>query len=140
MSEHFLMKCGCTTGAFKDGKPVCPVHFDTPEGCTIEPKQPHLEGRTALCTTCGGNEQPSSLSLPFFEFKGEDSPHARHRCANCVYSIHAHEGDGCYNIGSGANRRPGRKIPGLCINEGKTFTPAGAQPHDAYYCGCRGWD
>ena len=76
-----LMKCGhranATTPAFNASndqvafppKPCCAICAPRPEAYEIDTSPPSLEGRTAKCDSCS-NTQPSSLSLPFFEYRG----------------------------------------------------------------------
>ncbi len=66
-----LMKCGCKASGTHNDKPVCVPHFGlTPNAEVFADPQPFLEGRLAYCEDCE-KEAPSSLKLPFFEYKEE---------------------------------------------------------------------
>ena len=135
-NDLILMKCGCVAMAvcrqrngvvYDPPIPACAIH-----DC-VEPaeEQPDLTGREAQCTMCG-KPAPSSIDLPFFEYRGPGSPFATEKCGNCGYHKTVHEGTGCY-------KRTNEPVRGLCIHRGQQFTPIGDQP-DEYYCGCRGWE
>jgi hypothetical protein len=119
-----LMACGCRPhGTFQD-KPCCAVHL-----CTeVAKKQPNLEGRKAKCYC--GSIIDSSLSLAFFEYRGEGSNQAIDTCKHCRMYKCAHEYD--------ASRLDARTVveKGHCPG----FESAGPAETDIYYCGCRGFD
>lgn len=105
-----MLKCGCAAMAVDgDGKPACIIH-----NCN-EPleHQPDLTGRKARCSYYGKQtrrseclyngdvkedgvwicrcERDSEPTLPFFKFKGEDSPSALYNCKICPYHWIAHQ-------------------------------------------------
>lgn len=86
---------------------------------------PNLEGRTAKCAYCS-TTQPSSVALPFFEFRGPGSA----QCDVCRYQEMAH---------TEAVRRNTWIAPALRDNDHQ-FTNEKGSDTDTYYCGCRGWD
>jgi len=129
--NQIYLACGCKAMAVITGTslPSCPVH-----DCHEIVPSPNLEGRMARCeysTLRNGsphpsNYQPSSLALPFFIFKGEDSPKAKGQCAICPF------------------HHQGSLPPEWAIKKGVVkphdFTPHGPFEYDSYYCGCLGWD
>lgn len=113
-----MMKCGHAANATnKSGKPICAIcHGLTPDAqIVVEP--PNLTGRIAKCGC--GNEKPSSLDLPFFEYCGPGSWSAS--ICTCGFAESAHE-SGTHKI--------------AC----KNYNPRGDIGYDRFYCGCRGWD
>jgi hypothetical protein len=66
--EKVLMKCGHAANATCDGKPACAICACTEVADTI----PDLTGRKARCGYYGTHchsETPSSMKLPFFEYR-----------------------------------------------------------------------
>jgi len=120
--EYPIMACGCMAQGvqnMRDGTqiPCCITH-----GCTEVAKEiPDLRCRVSRCVYCG-HEEPSSYTLPFFEFRGRGSRYALHYCKCGLLDI-AHR-----SVLSGDRAK--------CTK----FQSAGAAPHDRHYCGCRGWD
>lgn len=138
-----MMKCGCAAQGVRIMKddsriPACLIH-----DC-IDPasEAPDLTGRKARCVYYGGStarrgsygggnecnygqgnaarctcEQPSSATLPFFEFCGASSRESA-KC-KCGYYETAHGGSNC-----------------KC----RKFEPQGDKGFDKFYCGCHGWD
>ena len=119
------MKCGhISTGRTHDGKPVCVVCFGlTPAALDVDPAPPALIGRAAQCSC--GKTVPSSTDLPFFEFKGLNSPRARDACKVCGMNIGVHQAINPTTMRAGITDH--------------AFVPHGPYFYDAYYCGCRGW-
>jgi hypothetical protein len=119
-----LMKCGHVANGRLDGfneKPVCVSCYGIVEGADEkDPNPPALSGRIATCAY-GGADTPSSLALPFFEYRGEGSYAAEKLCRNCGYTKTAHHN---------------KAIIMVCSQ----FEPHGPWSTDTYYCGCRGWD
>lgn len=99
-----------------------------------------LDGRTA---TCGGGvngeghaPRLSSLSLPFFEYRGEGSDWQRHCDAQVEKLGGRVVGCGFFDtVHQEVNPHTGR--PGITDHEFVQRPPA---ERDSYYCGCRGWD
>lgn len=88
----------------------------------------NLENRVARCTC--GREEPSSQSLPFFEYRGEGSTVATTSCKTCRYRKVAHE--------RAVNDPAATHLHHIIV--GHDFEPVGGFDHDSFYCGCRGWD
>lgn len=65
-----LMKCGCRANATHNGEPSCVIHVGLTPDALVQAETPNLEGRFAYCYYCK-REEPSSLQLPFFEYKPE---------------------------------------------------------------------
>lgn len=134
---HVLLKCGCSNIAhhaqphddLPENHPSCPVH----DCCEIT-TTPDLTGRVAICTQCHKREQPSSLALAFFNYRGPGSREALTIC-QCGYAYVAHTAEGrARNVPS--NRR-------TVVEDGRCktgFVLRGPNATDTYYCGCRGWD
>lgn len=117
-----LVACGDVANSLHEGKPACTIHAGlTPDATRIADTQPSLEGREAICPSCR-TIKPSSLTLPFFEFRGYGSPTAENSCGNCGYFRVAHED------------RKGNSL--ICFQ----FKLRGPVQYDTFYCGCRGWD
>lgn len=117
-----LLSCGCRANSISKGKPSCLVHAGL--GIDINPvPDPDLTGRKAKCTCCS-TFKPSSLSLWFFEFRGEGSPDAIHTCKNCGFYDSAHT--------------PEKQLKNEYIC--KNFEAHGAWDYDLFYCSCRGCD
>jgi len=123
-----MMRCGCAANSvcrssrgtvFDPPVPSCAIHE-----CIEVAETPVLQGRMARCAYGDHADKPSSLDLPFFEYRGGGSPDARQTCKNCRYFESAH-----------AQPRPPHLRKFVC----ETFTPHGAYDFDRY-CGCRGWD
>lgn len=123
-----MLACGCVANATSQGKPVCVIHIDSPQGHTVVPA-PDLTGREAQCDYCK-EVKPSSVKLAFFKFKGEGSPDSTDVCKHCHYHKVAHE------------HNTNRVDPRSVMEKGKCtgFEAQGGQQYDEYYCGCRGWD
>lgn len=116
-----LMSCGCRAMATnRDGQPSCVTHHELNPRPVVTPD---LSGRFAECS-CGRRE-PSSVSLAFFEFRGEGSLKSREICRNCAYLLIAH-----------TSEVMARNKALKCRN----FVPHGPYETDRFYCGCRGWD
>lgn len=127
-----LMQCGdrahasCGTAHFglEPGHPSCMIHAISQQACTVATELPNLEGRQARCSVqC--ELRPSSLSLAFFEYRGEGSRAAKENCAKCGYYETAHKPEG--------DKPRNRSV---CLS----FVPHGPYEFDNYYCGCCGWD
>ncbi len=119
---HVMMKCGHVAQATDErDKPHCVICWPDPEAAQVA-EAPDLTGRKSECSTCRASIVPSSIDLPFFEYKGSESPHAITKCV-CGYYEVAHE----------KPRNPHVKV----CNQ---FRPVGPAEFDTYYCGCRGWD
>jgi len=73
MMSDILMKCGHSANAtHDDGQPCCVICAGIhPEAYVIEDIPPDLEGRTAMCSQCGG-KRTSSYALPFFSYNYEE--------------------------------------------------------------------
>lgn len=84
-----------------------------------------LAGRTALCQC--GSEQPSSLKLAFFAYRGLGSDIV-HQCAE--------PGCGRYDY-THLPINPGTSRDGITDH---AFIPRTPFDTDLYYCGCKGWD
>lgn len=118
---NVLLSCGCRANGEFEGKPTCAIHFGVVHNIHVV-ETPNLAGRIARCDC--GSEQPSNVELPFFEFRGVDSPSAKNNCGVCGgYAWVAH--------------LTGK--PHLWRQE-HSFVAHGPYDHDIYYCGCRGWD
>lgn len=89
-----------------------------------EATQAVLATRVAKCSC--GKEEPSSLSLAFFEFRGPGSNITR-MCDICGFNDVVHWP---INPNTGRSHRA----------RDHTFVPRSPLVHDTYYCGCRGWD
>lgn len=128
--DNVLMRCGHSANAIDaNGQPRCVI-------CTakVTVPSPDLSGRMAECTYCG-KRVPSSVNLPFFEYKGPGSLCAETKCHVCGYytkGIPLKNGKLCYC-------NTNKPIPSVCINKGKKCV-YGPLEYDEYYCGCRGWD
>ena len=86
-----LMKCGCRANATDGNRPCCAVHAGlTPLAYEIA-ETPNLEGRMARCYC--GKEEPSSLSLAFFEYRGVGSLESVESCKHCHMHKEAHVRD-----------------------------------------------
>lgn len=77
--ENVLMQCGCRAQGKSKGKPVCVVHLGLDPRAELIAETPKLEGRTAHCCYGTHGTVPSSLKLPFFEYRPE-SPQDRYYC------------------------------------------------------------
>lgn len=84
---------------------------------------PDLTGRLARCG-CTRQTVPSSVTLAFFEFRGEGSHSACNQCRHCGY----------YEVAHRITDRP------FAAWMGHEFEPHGAYEFDLYYCGHGGWD
>ncbi len=95
-----------------------------------------LVGREAVCTYSHADEiwtaefaenslmpspQPSSVTLPYFEYRGDGSIWALAYCANC-------------NLGKSLHYDASRSGHTTCGD----FDERGPATNDAFYCGCRG--
>ena len=123
-----LMKCGCRANATDGNRPCCAVHAGlTPLAYEIA-ETPNLEGRMARCYC--GKEEPSSLSLAFFEYRGVGSLESVESCKHCHMHKEAHVRD------------PNRVDPSTVVERGQCpgFQARGALDHDRYYCGHAGFD
>ena len=121
-----MMKCGHAANAKRktdDGWipscAICNVATPAPE--------PDLTGRTAICCT-EESIRPSDQKLAFFEYRGPGSRVSTENC-KCGYAEMAHTPDKTHVMKHCAKR-----------NGVSGFVPRGPREHDAYYCGCRGWD
>lgn len=84
MNANVSLACGCTANAVDaNDNPTCVIH-----GCKEIVEEPNLENREARCSC--GNIVPSSVDLPFFEFRGEGSRLATTMCGICGMSDTAH--------------------------------------------------
>lgn len=132
-----LLKCGHVANAVDEAEnPVCAICFGICEGSTtIDENPPSLKNRKARCAYCD-LEKESSLTLPFFEYRGPGSKYET-QCKNCGFFANIHPSQG----GTGCYLNSSKKIETLCENNGKVFNPRiGGYEHDSFYCGCRGWD
>jgi hypothetical protein len=117
-----MMQCGHRAQAVSGNTPVCTICF--PSADSITPiAAPNLEGRFAKCSC--DKTVPSTIDLPFFEFRGEGSKDARESCKKCGYFEIAHVAP-----------LPRHLAQNVCAK----FQPRGASEYDLFYCGCRGWD
>ena len=67
-----LMKCGCKAqGVDEKGNPVCVTHIGLDNGARVVAKAPNLKGRFASCIYGNHGKVPSSLSLPFFQYRSK---------------------------------------------------------------------
>jgi len=123
------MGCGHAANAVdENGRPACAICAGiNPGSDALVIPPPDLTGREARCG-CGRTE-PSSTSLPFFEFRGEGSRLALDRCKHCGYSLVAHTQKQTRTQKNVVERG---ECPG--------FEPTGAWEFDSFYDGCRGWD
>lgn len=80
--------------------------------------------RCAYYSSCG-TEVPSTRRLAFFE-SAESLAHDR--CV-CGYASAAHQA----GVREQAHLR-------RTMGDGHEFTQRPEQPHDTFYCGCKGWD
>lgn len=123
-----MMACGHAANATYGGDPACAICAGIDYRATVPMLfEPDLTTRKAICG-CGRIE-PSSTSLPFFEYRGEHSRMAVDSCDHCGYALIAH------------TQEPTRTQRNV-IREGRCpgFEPRGAWAYDSFYCGCRGWD
>jgi hypothetical protein len=125
-----MMGCGCAANAQRrmaDGSYVdaCVIH-----NTTEKREAPDLSNRQARCAHCRA-VRPSSLDLPFFEYRGLGSREAAEKC-KCGYLSTPH------TEAHQAERKERGRPPFICKNGG--FEAAGPNEFDLYYCGCRGWD
>lgn len=86
---------------------------------------PNLTGRVACCHC--GKTKPSDPDLFAFHFMGEGSDDAANIC-KCGYHKVAHQCD---------DDRVSPEPIGCLFGK---FTARGPLDHDAFYCGCDGWD
>lgn len=118
--KKVMMKCGHAANA-KDGygRPSCVICAGiNPNASIVDKKTTDLTGRISMCSNCK-RTVPSTVDLPFFEYRGDGSPTATQRCKCGYYEVaHQMEGFECKNGG---------------------FEPHGAYDTDLHYCGCRGW-
>jgi hypothetical protein len=121
------MACGCRANSVRsdNGESFCVIHL-----CGEQAVVPDLTNRMAKCIYGCGSQQPSSLELPFFEYRGEGSKEAVESCGECHYHEVAHK------------HRTDRVDPRSVMEKGKCtgFKPVGPARSDKYYCGCMGWD
>lgn len=118
-----MMACGHSANAvnMKTGEPSCAYCVGLTPNAEIRAETPNLEGRMARCGC--GRTVPSSLDLPFFEWRGDGSYEATHSCKHCGYFESAH--------------KTGKPHLKHCEHD---FEPRGDFGLDAYYCGHAGWD
>ncbi|KKN47178.1 hypothetical protein LCGC14_0665190 [marine sediment metagenome] len=123
------------------GDPVCGICVGINPGATrVAATKPDLNGRVAICSSCGKGEQPSDWKLPFFEHRGPGSIWAATHCRYCGGTDTEWHSRGHYapHPGTGVE---GEAVPwdsSRCVTA--EFTPKEGLDHDYYYCGCRGWD
>lgn len=126
MNEKPMMGCGHVANGRVEVNgewvPCCVICSGIHPGAATPVGGPDLTGRHSHCT-CGVTV-PSSLSLPFFEFRGEGSRVALESCGTCGYNLVAHTDE----VRS--------RNPKVC----KDFVPRGAMDQDTHYCGHAGWD
>lgn len=87
-----------------------------------------LTARQAHCAYGEHATVSSSISLPFFVFRGPDSVWAVDHC-ECGFTRRAHEPDRKDMKGA---------MSGLANCPG--FVARGPKDTDEYYCGCHGWE
>lgn len=120
-----MMKCGHSANAITDkGKPVCVICCGlTPDADIVDENPPDLEQRVARCCYCK-NDVPSSSTLPFFEYGGDQSsaPKELLEQRNKMLDGKTYSTEHLKELNK-LNRQ---------IHEQAT--------RDAYYCGCQGWD
>jgi hypothetical protein len=132
-----MMKCGCAAQSVcrsKGGKtfdppiPSCVIH----DCIDVADSPPNLEGRMARCAykPHGHADRPSSLDLPFFEFRGEGSSDATEKC-KCGMRKSVHDKHG--------GRIPAKQYA-MLVKGCEGFQANGPHDFDRYYCGCHGWD
>lgn len=127
-----MLSCGHAANATDgNGQPSCAI-------CAgILPVEivstPDLTGRIARCAYGCGAQQPSSMDLAFFEFRGDGSRDAIGVC-KCGWGLMAHTPE--------YMRKNVKGNQLTVVEQGKCqgFEPRGGQQFDLYYCGCRGWD
>lgn len=135
MTNHLLdrplMNCGhVAQSVTPDGSPACVICVGVDPGATMVAEKPSLEGRKAQCPYCKV-VTPSEYTLAFFEYQGEGSRVAAHRC-ECGFADVAHApliSPDHPDVAAGRRRFFDHD-----------FKPNGALPFDSFYCGCRGWD
>jgi hypothetical protein len=116
------MQCGHRAQGVYADKPVCVTCFGLDARATlVDENPPDLTGREAKCSC--GKRVPSSIDLPFFEYRGEGSHEAVDICV-CGYAEVAH-----------IRPLPKHLSNWVC----QEFRSRGPLP-DLFYCGCRGWD
>lgn len=77
MKNKLFMKCGHTSQATKDGKPICVICYPSIDSTTVV-KEPDLTGRSAKCTMCGRKVESLS-TLPFFNYR-KNSEYDQYYC------------------------------------------------------------
>ncbi len=127
MSE-VLMECGHVASGTDENGPACAICIGINPGAVIvKQAMPGFTDRYARCS-CGTIEK-SSLSLAFFEFRGEGSRQAIESCKNCGYSLVAHTQE---------QTRTQKNV--VLRGECPGFEAKGAWEYDGFYCGHGGWD
>jgi len=75
-----MMKCGHAANATNEkGEPCCAICLGLTPCAEIPVDTPDLTGRKAKCTICG-EEEPSSINLPFFEYLGPEFDYDYYYC------------------------------------------------------------